>query len=92
MPSAEGSSRGSVIFPVRAAAAAVSGEHSQNRVLVGTGPAGEVARDRPQAVTADRGCLAHADASHASGLVDPRAGLDQAEGAAHLGQVREDLP
>jgi hypothetical protein len=63
-----------------------------DRVLVGTGPAGEVARDRPQAVAADRGCLAHADASHASGLMDPRAGLDQAEGAAHLGQVREDLP
>jgi len=29
MPRADGSSRGSVIVPVRAAAAAVSGEHSQ---------------------------------------------------------------
>src|ERR1041385_4186169 len=85
MPSRDGRSRGSVISPVRTAAAAVSGEHSQTE--------SSSVPDRPGKLRGTyRGRLPHADAPYAAGLVDPRPGLDQAERPAHSGQVGEDLP
>ena len=50
-----------------------------DRVLVGAGPAGEVARHGAQAVAPGGRRLAHADAAHAPGLVDSGAGRDQVE-------------
>ena len=69
--------RGSVITPVSAEAAAVSGLHQINLVLLRARAAGEIARHGAQADPAGRRRLAHADATVAAGLVDPRAGVDE---------------
>jgi hypothetical protein len=78
--------------PVRAAAAAVSGEHSQTESCLVPDRPGEVTGKRAQAVAAHGGGLAHADAAQAPGLVDARPGLDQVGDRPELGEVGQDLP
>ena len=81
-------SRGSVITPVSAAAAAVSGEHSQTcRRPVPERP-GKLRGKVRRLLRPDRRRLAHADAAHAAGLVDARPGLDQVAGRARLASGR----